>query len=144
MIPFLLTLIYFAPQAPPVTASIEGIVIVLRTGSRVAGAHVSIAGPQLAQADADQNGHFAIRDLQPGKYRAQATLRGYTASQLTRGTSLDIGPVQQLKGVVIALVPEGLIAGHVSDSNGDPVANVNVEALKYAYQGWPANPDSCH
>jgi uncharacterized surface anchored protein len=132
VIPFLLTMIYFYPQAPPVTASMEGIVV-LGTGSPVANAQVSIAGPQLAQTVADETGHFAIRDLQPGKYRVVAALRGYTIGQ-SRGTSIEVGPAQQIRGVVLALVPEGLISGHVSDSNGDPVANANVEALKYAYQ----------
>ena len=139
MIPFLLTLIVFTLQGQSGTSSIEGVVVISGTSRPVARSHVTVVGPRLAQIDADEDGHFAIQDLQPGKYRILATRGGYTTGQYgqqtrARGTDIDLGPAQQMKDIVIGLVPEGVISGRVSDPNGDPIANADVQALKYTYQ----------
>src|SRR2546428_10362852 len=43
-------------------------------------------------------------------------------------------PAQKLRGVVLQLMPAGTSTGRVFDRDGEPLANVNVEALKYSYQ----------
>src|SRR2546428_13536750 len=43
-------------------------------------------------------------------------------------------PAQKLRGVVIQLMPAGTLTGRVFDRDGEPLANVSVEALKYSYQ----------
>ena len=47
---------------------------------------------------------------------ALATRGGYTTGQYgqqtrARGTDIDLGPAQQMKDIVIGLVPEGVISG---------------------------------
>jgi len=122
------------PQAP---ASIEGTVVRLGTSMPVVRARVSVMG---AQTMTDENGKFVLRNLQPGRYRISANHNSYVPAQYgqrSRGSSgaeLTIAAGQNVKDIVIALLPRSAITGRVYDRYGDPVTNATVQALKYAYQ----------
>src|SRR5262245_51749374 len=122
-------------QAP---ASIEGLVVQLGTSAPVAGAQVGIGR---AQVTTDENGRFVFANVQPGRYRILVNHIAYMQAQYGErsrgvgvGADVTIGPGQQVKDIVIVLVPKGAILGHVYNVSGDPVVNANVQALKYAYQ----------
>lgn len=40
---------------------------------------------------------------------------------------------QQVKDIVVKLVPLGLVSGHVLDEDGDPIPRANVTLLRYYY-----------
>src|SRR5262249_53467291 len=50
------------------------------------------------------------------------------------GLPLTVNPGQRLTDIVLQLMPAGTISGRVFDRDGEPMANVTVEALKYVYQ----------
>src|SRR5262249_18066452 len=50
------------------------------------------------------------------------------------GLPITLSPGQRLTNIVLQLMPAGTITGRVFDRDGEPLANVNVEALKYSYQ----------
>jgi hypothetical protein len=50
------------------------------------------------------------------------------------GLPINLSPGQRLTDVVLQIMPAGTISGRVFDRDGEPMANVNVEALKYSYQ----------
>src|SRR5262249_44167385 len=124
------------PQAQ-VPASLEGLVVQLGTSAPVAGAQVSIGR---AQATTDENGKFAFANVQPGRYRILANHTAYMPAQYGErsrggvGADVTVAPGQVLKDIVIVLAPRGTILGRVYDASDKPVANANVQALKYAYQ----------
>jgi len=51
-----------------------------------------------------------------------------------RGRSLSADAGQIIRDIRVAMVPFGAISGRVYDDRGEPLANVNVQALKYSYQ----------
>jgi hypothetical protein len=57
---------------------------------------------------------------------------------------LFLGKGQQLKGVVIKLMPQSVITGKVLEQNGDPLERASVSVLREQYylgrvQWMPAN-----
>ena len=140
MIAHFLALAVLALQAQSNPASIRGFVVAAGTSTPVPGAHVTIVGRQMAQVDADDNGQFAVRDLQPGKYRISAVGDGYITGVYGRssgggaGREIDVVPGQEVNGIVVGLTAKSAISGRVSDSNGDAVAKTKVQILRYTYQ----------
>jgi len=134
-----LALAVLALQAQSNTSSIRGFVVAAGTSTPVPRAHVTIVGRQMAQVDADDNGQFAVRDLQPGKYRVSAGSDGYVTGAYGRrsggaGRELDLVPGQEVNGIVVGLTAKSVISGRVSGSNGDPIAKTKVQILRYTYQ----------
>jgi hypothetical protein len=46
-----------------------------------------------------------------------------------------VGDGQNVKGIVFSLNPQAVITGKVLDEDGEPVANVQVRAMRYLYRG---------
>ena len=49
------------------------------------------------------------------------------------GTILVLEPGQRLRGIVLRLLPQSVITGQVFDEDGEPVPNVQIQALQYSY-----------
>jgi hypothetical protein len=85
-------------------------------------------------------GQFTFQNLEPGQYRLSATRGGYVRMEYGArspnrpGLPITLSPGQRLTDVILQLMPAGTITGRVFDRDGEPLANVNVEALKYSYQ----------
>ena len=90
-------------------------------------------------AVSDSGGAFVFPELQPGRYIVSAEKPGYVhqefgASQASRvGTTISIGPGQEVTGIVMKLAPQAVIAGKVLDEDGDPVPNGQVMVFKQRY-----------
>src|SRR3989442_11916153 len=101
---FLLQLAALAPQQQPARGSIEGVVERAGTGEPIAGAEIRVmrvatpgeegrAGPRMAvvftgsdpfapvPAITDREGHFLLKDLEPGSYKITAARNGYTKQE---------------------------------------------------------------
>src|SRR5277367_6588201 len=88
-------------------------------------------------AETDAKGQFAIADMAPGSYLVSADRQGFRFQ--ARGATgappppLKLEPGQEVKDLVLRLIPMGVIAGRVVDEEGDPVGGAQVQAFTTAY-----------
>lgn len=114
--------------------SIDGVVL------SAGGAPLDRADVTLAMAD-EQNaqtaemvtgptGRFHFGSLTAGKYRLEASRRGYITSAFEEHegyfTGIVVGPGLESQGLQFRLVPEGIIGGVVTDDSGEPVGGAQV------------------
>ncbi|MCU1237894.1 MAG: hypothetical protein JWP63_5861, partial [Candidatus Solibacter sp.] len=149
----------FQAQAP-VTGSIEGQVVNLKGGTPLKRANVQLnmvnpgdgtmmagrgqAGqgmPRVRKAvETDEQGRFSFTGLEPGKYRLSADRQGFLRQNYGArkysgsGTPVAVAAGQSVKGIVFQMNPQAVITGKVLDEDGEPVANLNVRAMKYLYR----------
>jgi len=85
----------------------------------------------------DAGGSFAMKDIDPGKYRLSVTRTGFVQAEygargpLRPGTTLTLASGQHLQDVNFRLTPHAVIIGRVVDEDGEPVANAQVQAMRY-------------
>ena len=91
-----------------------------------------------ADVEADDEGRFSFSGLEPGGYQVTVLRQGFGNAGLSLGGQMGspmssmvyIGEGQQLKGYVVRMAPQAVIAGRVLDSYGDPVQSSQVMALR--------------
>jgi protocatechuate 3,4-dioxygenase beta subunit len=146
----------FQAAQAPAKGSIEGQVVNLKGGTPLKKANVQLnminpGGPtpvggrgqvQIRKAvETDDQGRFSFAGLDPGKYRLSADRQGflhqnYGARKYSgSGTPVMVGDGQSVKGIVFSMNPQAVITGKVLDEDGEPVANVQVRAMRYVYRG---------
>jgi hypothetical protein len=124
---------------------ITGYIVKMGTGEPLSKAVVTLSSAgggrgQSYSATTTTGGQFAFQNLEPGQYRLSATRSGYVRMEYGArspnrpGLPLTINGGQRLTDVIVQLMPAGTITGRVFDRDGEPLANVTVEALKYSYQ----------
>ena len=134
---------------PPETSTLQGRVLNAVTGEPVRKAIVQMAridrpafpvsASNLLSALTDGSGTYSIPNIEPGAYRIRATRTGYlpvvygARGSQQSGTTLDLGQPQQLKGIDIRLIPQGVIAGRVLDEDGEPREEVQIQILRSQY-----------
>jgi protocatechuate 3,4-dioxygenase beta subunit len=134
---------------PMETSAIEGRVLNAATGEpvekvslflmRTDSTQISYDWTRSYGASSDSVGRFAIRNIAPGRYRLRASRNGFVTleygARASRrdGIVLDLDRPQQLKNVSLRLVPHGVIAGRVLDTDGEPMARVQIQLLRSQY-----------
>ena len=118
---------------PPATGSIQGFVPRAGTNEPLSKATVDIRGddsstPPLHTRTTESDGRFLIPDIRPGRYRVVVNRPGYV--RRTLGVAVFGG---QTENVQAALTQTAAIFGRVYGSNGDPIGNVDVAALRPSY-----------
>jgi hypothetical protein len=146
-------LMNFAPRADAQDAgltqekcSIEGTVVDAVSGQPLRGAEVALRGftagaahpmAQGMSANTDTAGKFVFEGLTAGRFRLLASHDGYLDDNRgmpgLRGKLLTVVPGQHVNDVVIRLVPNGSIAGHITNEAGKPLRGVSVQAMKSSY-----------
>lgn len=128
-------------------SSLEGQVVSLTTGAPVRHATVNLYPGQMGMlrpgqpqpqytakiADTDDQGRFTFQDLAPGGYRLTAQRQGFAGGnvvQYPQTGQLFVGAQQQLKGVVLKLAPQSVVAGKVFDRDGEPLERAQVSILR--------------
>jgi len=97
--------------------------------------------PVMRTAESDDQGRFWFAGLDAGKYRLAAERQGFLRQAYGQrkfsgsGTPLLVGDGQNVKGLVFKLNPQGVITGKVLDEDGEPLAGVQVRAMRYLYSG---------
>jgi protocatechuate 3,4-dioxygenase beta subunit len=87
----------------------------------------------------DASGRFAMTNIAPGSYRMVGERTGFVHTTYgSRGPSLPgppltLGPGQALKEIMFRLPPHAVIAGRVLDEDGEPLSNVQVQAMSPRY-----------
>ena len=85
----------------------------------------------------DAEGHFAFSGLEPGSYGLRAERAGFRAQSYGipwtagSGEPVKLAAGDSKLGVVIKLMPLGVIAGRVVDEEGDPIRQVSVSVHAY-------------
>ncbi len=124
--------------------SLSGRVVSTLHDEPVAGAQVTLRGldgekPQTYLTQTDAQGRFSIHNIVPGTYEPRPSKTGYEQRTPDHfATAADFPPITISAGaaaepVVLRLIPDGVIAGRVIDSDGDPVRRALVDIQRYQY-----------
>lgn len=104
----------------------------------------------------DDQGRFAMKDIEPGKYQFSAERPGFSEIQYgarrpgRTGATLSLDSGQRLSGIVFRLTPHAVIAGRILDEDGEPVEQAFVRPMRYQYirgkkqltpAGWSSTDD---
>jgi Carboxypeptidase regulatory-like domain len=89
----------------------------------------------------DMGGRFALKGIDPGRYRLKVSRTGFVTQEYGQKTPNDPGaeirlsPGQSLRDLLFRLIPWGVIAGRVLDEEGEPLPWAQVSALREVYSG---------
>ena len=132
-----------AKDALPAPAGrIMGRVLTADNGRPVKRARVFATSAELPEgrgALTDDNGAFDLAELPAGRYTVTVSKAGFVSLSygqrrpLQAGTPLQLADGQQLKNVDFQLPRGSVIAGHVSDQDGDPMPGATVRVMRYQY-----------
>jgi hypothetical protein len=123
-------------------ALLEGKVVKEPAGEPLKKAIIELIGENQEEggnytATSDQDGHFAIAGIHPGRYRLFVERTGYIEVDAKRrrsdGVLLSLDAGQELKDQVLHMVAAAVVAGRVLDEDGDPMANVDVTVLRRTF-----------
>jgi hypothetical protein len=137
----LLTAVFALAQgaSPAPYGRVVGQIVEQGQNTPIAGARINMlpAGrpatlpPPMFETTTDAEGRFALEYVPPGEYRLQASKAGYAMAALdVPPPTVDVSAGQTLSNVSIALVHGGAIAGRVLDASGEPLAEVQVMAVR--------------
>jgi hypothetical protein len=135
---------------------LEGRVVNSKTGEAVRKANITlrpIGGPGMAgaigvgpmapaapyAASTDAEGKFRIDKVEPGNYNMMAERQGFVRQQYgarqnsMMGTTIKIGPGQEMRELNFKLLPQAVITGRVFDEEGEPLARVQIQVLRRRY-----------
>ncbi len=93
------------------------------------------------RAKTDENGRFSITKVIAGRYYLNAVAPGFVAVGWTSfepdGKSLNVVDGENVENINLELKRGGVITGRVTDSNGQPLVDEQVELLKLDKTGKP-------
>jgi protocatechuate 3,4-dioxygenase beta subunit len=95
--------------------------------------------PSTYSETSDDSGKFVFEDVAPGRYTLTSEKTGFVTqrygarSDTSPGTPLALEAGNELKDVAIRMTPQAVIAGRVTDQDGDPVSNIPVSVFRYGY-----------
>jgi hypothetical protein len=110
-------------------AIVEGTVVNALTNEPLRKVHVLLEGEKTKYAViSGSEGKFRFEGLEPGDYNPEAQRTGFLDS--SDEVEIGLAPGEHVKDVVIKMTPQGVIAGHVIDEDGDPVPGMIVKASR--------------
>jgi len=124
-----------AQPSAPKPGSVQGLVTSSVTGEPVKKAIVALEGAQSQNnktATSDAMGRFQFDSVAPGLYYLSAARDGFQASNEKR-TRVAVAEEQNVKDVVVKVVPLASVIGHVLGEDGDPIVRAQVRVLQYYY-----------
>jgi hypothetical protein len=127
---------------PKGTAKITGRVVSADTGNPIRRAQIRVNAPDVRTsrvATTDNQGRYEIAELPAARYRLQISKAGYVtleygqARPFEAGKPLDLSDGQVLEKIDFSLPRGSVIAGRVTDEFGDPIADAQVQAMRYQF-----------
>jgi hypothetical protein len=100
---------------------------------------MNVGGGGVTSTDAE--GRYEIRDLPSGRYTITASKSGFVMGQFGQrrpgdpGTPIEIVDGMAADKVNFQLARGAVIAGRILDDTGDPMAGVQVSAMRYGFTG---------
>src|SRR5262245_30678857 len=147
-LPFEFTTETRSPGAMQGTAIVSGRVII--NGEPAKGIKVFLQPQQTTEsgsnettpsAKTNENGYFRITGLPAGRYAPISLTPGYIMSKgwtdytMARGAAFEIAEGENIENFDIELVPGGVITGRVTDSNGRPLVEEQVQLWRLDKNG---------
>ena len=129
-------------QAPTGTAKLSGRVIAADTGTPIRRAQININSRDAQfnrSVTTDSEGRYELAALPAGRYRLFVNKAGYVALEYGQarpfeaGKPLDITAGQVLEKIDFSLPRGSAITGRITDEFGDPITDVQVQALRYQF-----------
>lgn len=125
-------------------ATLRGHVYSQETGQPLKRAELTLRpergrGSEIVSALTDAQGGFEFRNVESGTYNLRCSRSGYVnisygqKDPRAAPPSLTVNPGQELKDLDFHLTRAGVISGTVIDEDGEPMADVEVTALKRQY-----------
>jgi len=131
------------PPAAAGTAVVRGRVLASDTGRPLRRARVTLSGPELGRegrsSSTSLDGRYEITDLPAGRYTIRVTRSGYLPLQygqrrpLEPGKPLQVIDKQAIDHVDFSMPRASVISGQIIDELADPVADVQVFAMRSSY-----------
>ena len=128
------------------TCTLNGIVVRKDDGAPLKGATVHL----WAEGDRDTehtiavqsgaDGRFVLKNVPAGNYRLKVSRNGYFDVEYGQhkpsdpGAIVNLRPGQNVSDLLFKMGRAGVISGRIFDEDGEPMANVMVDALKYSYR----------
>ena len=140
-----------AGDATPGKGSLEGSVVKNQTGEPVKKAVVELISegsddPKVFTATTSPDGEFKLEGLPAGRYRVFAERTGFIEvdqkGRQTGESAISLEAGQQLKGFVLHMLPAAILAGRVTDEDGDPMADVDMVAWRPTFSAAGARWES--
>lgn len=119
-------------------------VVVSESGGPLSKARVELRGGSQGQTTfttTESDGLFYFHNLTSGAYQISVRRDGFAPAEYGQkwpggpGVPLQVRAGQPVPDLTIRLVAAASISGRVADSNGQPMANAQVQALKSSFQG---------
>jgi protocatechuate 3,4-dioxygenase beta subunit len=129
------------PKLPP-ASTVTGRVVTAADSVPLKSARVVLvperSGPgsiSVHSALTDADGRFKLEGIPAGRYRFFASHNGYVDQQFQstgaeKGAVLALKPGEDVKDVLFRMTLAAVITGRVDDEDGQPMANIQVVALK--------------
>lgn len=131
------------PSSPAGTAVVRGRVLASDTGRPLRRARVMVSGPELGRegrsTSTSLDGRYEITGLPAGRYTIRVTRSGYLPLQygqrrpLEPGKPLQLTDKQVIDRVDFSMPRSSVISGQITDELADPVADVQVFAMRSTY-----------
>jgi protocatechuate 3,4-dioxygenase beta subunit len=90
-------------------------------------------------ATSDQEGHFKVTAIRPGRYHMFVERPGFLAAdekhRQSAGATLSFKAGQEVKDQVLRMLPAAIITGRVVDEDGDPMPDVMITVLRRKWLG---------
>ena len=129
-------------EMPTGTAKISGRVVAADAGTAIRRAQININSRDAnfnRVVATDGDGRYELTALPAGRYRLFVNKAGFVALEYGQarpfeaGKPLDMAAGQVLEKVDFSLPRGSAITGRVTDEYGDPITDVQVEALRYQF-----------
>jgi hypothetical protein len=129
-------------QAATGTARIAGRVVSAETGAPLRRAQIRVTSTEARLnrvVTTDGDGRYELLNLPAGRYRLYVNRAGYVALEYGQarpfeaGKPLDLANGQAIEKVDFSLPRGSAITGRITDEFGDPMTDVQVQAMRYQF-----------
>ena len=129
------------------TCTLSGMVVGKADSAPLKGATVHLLAERAGResehtiaAKSGADGRFLLKNVPAGNYHLKVSRNGYFDVEYGQrkpsdpGAIVNLQPGQNMSDLLFKMGRAGVISGRIFDEDGEPMANVMVDALKYSYR----------